>query len=120
MKRSALAAALLMCSLAVSACEHTRTTEALRPDLTNPERFICEPAGMRPRVPAEYVIDWSGVTTVPQARTEHERFVKALRTREGIVAGYIVQLEGRHFICFNNMQWQRDFYSRLPEPEQPE
>lgn len=111
---------LSMSCLAVSACETTRrTTTALRPDQTNPERFVCEPAGTRPQIPAEYVIDWSRVSTVPQARAEHEAFVRTLRTREGIVAGYLVQLEGRHFICFNNMQWQRDFYSRLPAEPQP-
>lgn len=107
---------LLGVVLLLAACrgEPLRSASALRPDRTNPERFICEPAGTRPQVPAEYVIDWSRVTTVPQARAEHDAFVRVLRNRERIVAGYIVQLEGRHFVCFNNMQWQRDFYSRLP------
>lgn len=114
--RHATALLLLTSSLAVSACtgDRVRSVSALRPDQTNPERFICEPAGTRSQVPPEYVIDWSRVTTVPQARAEHDAFVRVLRTREGIVAGYIVQLEGRHFVCFNNMQWQRDFYARLP------
>lgn len=119
MKRSAMALALSTCCLAVSGCETTRTTEALRPDLTNPDRFICEKTPGRPKVPAEYVIDWSKVTTVPQARAEHDAFVRQLRTREGIVAGYVITLEGVNFLCFNNMQWQRDFYAGLPRPAEP-
>lgn len=108
---------LLMLCLAVSACQTTkRVTEALRPDLSNPDRFVCEASGTRPKVPPEYAIDWSKVTTVDQARAEHEKFVGVLRTREGIVAGYVLQIEDKHFVCFNNMQWQRDFYSRLPAP----
>lgn len=114
MKRIALALALWTFCSAGSCGERVRSVSALRPDQTNPDRFICDAAGTRPQVPAEYVIDWSRVTSVPQARAEHEAFVRVLRTREGIVAGYIVQLEGRHFVCFNNMAWQRDFYSRLP------
>lgn len=112
--RSAMAPALLMLCLAVSACETTkRSVEALRPDKTNPDRFVCEAAATRPQLPAEYRIDWSTVTTVPQARAEHEKFVGTLRTREGLVAGYILDLEGKQFLCFNNMQWQRDFYRGL-------
>ena len=116
--RSATALLLSTCFLAGSCGDTVRSVSALRPDQTNPERFICEPAGTRPQVPAEYVIDWSRVTTVPQAHAEHDAFVRLLRSREGVVAGYIVQLEGRHFVCFNNMAWQRDFYSRLPAPPQ--
>lgn len=108
------AAALLTCSLALSACETTRIAEPLRPDKTNPDRFVCELAGTRPTIPPEYVIDWSKVQTVEQAKGEHEAYVKAIRTREGIIAGYIVTLEGVNFTCFNNMTWQRDFYSGLP------
>lgn len=115
MKRLRMAAVLLMYCSAVSACTGTPevVAEALRPDLTNPERFICEPAGTRPQIPAEYQVNRS-VTTVPQAFAEHDAYVRSIRNREGIVAGYIVQLEGRHFVCFNNMAWQRDFYARLP------
>lgn len=113
MKRIALALALWM-SCSAASCGEVRSVSALRPDREHPERFVCEAAGTRPQVPPEYVIDWSHVTTVPQAHAEHDAFVRRLRDREGIVAGYIVQLEGRHFVCFNNMQWQRDFYARLP------
>lgn len=91
-----------------------RSVSALRPDLSNPERFICEAAGTRPKAPPEYVIDWGKVTSIPQARAEHEKFVATLRTREGIVAGYILDIEGKLFRCFNNIQWQKDYYSGLP------
>lgn len=125
--RNGMAAALLMFCLALSACGTTtkRSVEALRPDRTNPERMVCEPAGTRPKAPPEYVIDWKRIETSPSVavavarmREEHAHFVATLRTREGIVAGYIVQLEGKHFLCFSNMAWQRDYYSRLPEPSQ--
>lgn len=112
---SAMALALLTSCLALSACGDTvRSVSALRPDVTNPERFICDPAGTRPVAPPEFKIDWATIVTVAQARAAHEGFVATLRTREGVVAGYIVKLEARHFICFNNMQWQREFYAGLP------
>lgn len=118
MKRLRMAAVLLTFCSAASACQTPEViAKALRPDRTNPERFICEPAGTRPQIPAEYQVNRS-VTTVPQAFAEHDAYVRSIRTREGIVAGYIIQLEGRHFVCFNNMTWQRDFYTRLPTQEE--
>lgn len=114
MRQLAMVAACLTCCFSLGACETARIAEAVRPDKTNPERFVCEQAGTRPKIPAEYAIDWSKVTTVAQARAEHDGFVRTIRTREGIIAGYIVTLEGMNFTCFNNMAWQRDFYSKLP------
>lgn len=115
MKRSAMAIVLLMSSLVLAACETKRTAVALRPDHTNPERFQCAAAGARPAIPPEYVIDWSRVTTVEQAKAEHMAFVRSIRTREGVVAGYVVEIEGRLFICSNNAAWLRDYYSHIPE-----
>lgn len=83
----------------------------------HPERFICkaaEPAG-RPDIPPEHRIDWSTVHTVEQALGQHNAYVASVRTREGIVASYVVAIEGKLFTCSNNMQWQRDFYSQLAE-----
>ena len=119
--RIRMAPALLTLCLAVSACETTkRTAEALRPDKTNPDRFVCERLGTRPQLPAEYQIDWNRVRTartveqaIGLAQDEHKRFVAVLRTRENVVAGYVLQLEGVNFLCFNNMAWQRDFYQGL-------
>lgn len=122
MKLNRTAAALLTCSLAVSACNTTqRVVEPLRPDQTNPERFVCERTGTRPTIPPEFQIDWTPIELAPNVpaavalmREALAHFVAVIRTREGIVAGYIVTLEGANFTCFNNMAWQRDFYSRLP------
>lgn len=121
MKRSARALALLMlCSAAVSACKPERIESAsvLRPDRTNPERFICESAGTRPAVQPEHRIDWARVASVAQAKAEHEKFITVLRDREGRVADYVIRLETANFTCRNNMAWQRDYYAGLPaEPE---
>lgn len=70
---------------------------------------------IRPAIPAEYEIDWSAITTVEQARSEHDAYVRSVRTREGIVAGYIVTIEGRLFTCSNNAQFWRDYWRGLPD-----
>ena len=112
MQQSRKAAALLMCfsALAISACDTKRVIEHLP---TPPERLVCEPAGDRPAVPPEYAIDWQRIQTVAQARAEHEKFVSVLRTREGIVAGYIVGLEGKLFTCWTNMRWRVEYEAGL-------
>jgi hypothetical protein len=76
MKRLLLAAALSTSCLATSACAPTRIAEALP---TPPDRLVCDDVQrdasgkpVRPKVPPDYVIDWSKVTTVPQARAEHD------------------------------------------------
>lgn len=106
------ALALSTLCLAVSACGDTkRVVEALP---TPPERLICEQAGTRPAVPPEHAIDWAQVRTVDAAKLEHEKFVSVLRTREGLVAGYVLKLEGVNFTCWNNMEWRRQFEAGLP------
>lgn len=112
MKPSKTAALLLTCCLALSGCETTkRVVESLK---TPPERLECSPAGTRPSIPAEHVIDWTRVVTVTEARTEHEAFVTRLRQREGPITAYIVDIEGKLFTCFNNMQWRRELEAGLP------
>ena len=102
MKQIILAAALF-----VSACgEPKRIAEHLP---TPPERLICERAGTRPVLPPEHAIDWPNVRTVDAAKIEHDKFVAVLRTREGLVAGYVLKLEGVAFTCWTNMQWRRDY-----------
>jgi hypothetical protein len=115
--------ALSMCCLAASGCKTTRELDALRPDRTNPDRFVCEAAGTRPKAPPEYQIDWTEASKAPtvaiaieRAKAEVAKLIGSVRNREGVVVGYILQLEGRHFVCFNNMTWQRDFYQRLGDP----
>lgn len=105
------ATALLGLSLALVACGDTkRVVEALP---TPPERLICEQAGTRPAVPPEHAIDWAQVRTVATAKIEHEKFVSVLRTREGLVAGYVLKLEGVAWTCWNNVQWRRDYEAGL-------
>ncbi len=73
-----------------------------------PERMVCAAAGDRPAIPDEYQIDWNSVQTVPQARSEHNAFVRSIRSREGVIGGYLVDIEGKLFICSDNMEWIRD------------
>lgn len=111
MKHLATALALSTLSLAVSSCgEPKRIAEHLP---TPPERLICERTGTRPTLPPEHAIDWSKVATVPMAQLEHEKFVAVLRTREGLVAGYVLKLEGALFTCWNNMEWRRQYEADL-------
>ena len=115
MTQSKTAALLLMFSLAaaLSACGEPKRVVTSIP--TPPERLVCEAAGTRPTIPAEYRIDWSRVATVAQARAEHDRYVASIRTREGIIVAYVMQVEGKLFVCSNNMQWRRDFERGLAE-----
>lgn len=99
----------MCCSLLATACDPTKRIAV--PVLPPAERLVCVAAGDRPAIPAEYAIDWSAVTTVEQAKAEHLKYVASVRTREGVVAGYIVRIEGQLFACSNNAAWLRDFYA---------
>lgn len=119
MKRSAMGMILsTFCFLALSACQEHPVLTASRPDLDHPDRFVCEGVkpGDRPAIPPEYAIDWASVQTVAQAHAEHDAYVRRVRDRNGVVTGYIVELEGRLFTCSTNMQWQLDYYRALPAP----
>lgn len=113
---------LSTCCLAVSGCSTTkREAVTLRPDIDHPQWFICEAAGTRPVIPPEYKIDWVKVgqaATVPQAveaaKAEVGKLIGTIRTREGVVAGYVLDLEGKHFVCTNNNRTLLDFYHGLP------
>lgn len=107
-------ALLTLCSLLVSGCG---PTVALAPVKPPADRMDCVDVTGRPSLPPEYVIDWTKVTSVPQARAEHEAFVRVIRTREGIVAGHLVDIEGKLFACSTDAAWLRDFYAELPDPE---
>ena len=110
MKRSLLALALSMSCLA---CAPTRVVVPLKPD---PERLDCVELSGRPTIPAEYVVDWTKVVAGGDAaQAEVTRLIASVRSREGIVAGYIVQLEERVFACSNDAAWLRDFYRPLPD-----
>jgi hypothetical protein len=101
-------ALLMLCS----ACP-SRTLSPTRPDLSHPERLVCEAQEGRPTLPPEYVIDWSRVVTVEQARTEHDAYVRSVRSREGVIVGYVVSIESKLFVCSNNAEWWRDYWSGL-------
>ena len=73
-------------------------------------------------MPAEYAVDWTAAMAAPsvpvavdRARMEHMRFVASVRSREGVVAGYILRIEGQLFACSNNAAWLRDFFAKLPD-----
>lgn len=121
MRRSRLALTLSTFCFLASSCASDPSVVPLNVKAENPDRFICErvDASERPALPPGHEIDWSTIRTVEQARREHEAYVASIRDRNGIVAGYIVRLEGVNFTCWNNMQWQRDYYDRLPPPPNP-
>lgn len=102
----------LAASLLLAGCGPTvkRVAESLP---TPPERLVCDAAGTRPAIPGEYKIDWAGVSTVAQARSEHERYVASIRSREGVIVAYLMRVEGRLFVCSNNAQWRRDYEAGL-------
>lgn len=83
------------------------------------ERIDAEPVARedRPSIPPEYRIDWSKVETIEQARAEHDRFVASVRVREGVIAHYIIDLEGRVFACANDDKWIRDYQAGLEAEE---
>ena len=112
MKLFAKAAALLMCFSAATACSGRPAFQPVKPPA---ERLVCETRGLRPTIPPEYGIDWSLVTTVEQARAEHQRYVASIRTREGVVAGYVLKVEDKLFVCANNAKWLREFFAALPD-----
>lgn len=97
----------MSCLVLTTGCADTKRSVTALP--TPPERLVCDAAGARPTIPPEYVIDWTKVQTLAQARSEHEKFVAVIRSREGVIVGYLVQVEARLFTCSNNMQWRRDF-----------
>jgi hypothetical protein len=118
MRLKLTAAALSMsCSLALASCgEPKRIVTQLAPPS---ERLQCVSTGARPIIPPEYAIDWSRVLSVPQAHSEHDAYVRSVRTREGVVAGYIVDIEGKLFACSNNAAWLREWYAATAAPKTP-
>lgn len=111
---------LMSCSaILLAGCGDKRSLIAIK---TPPDRLVCEGVSARPSIPPEYVIDWSAASaaqTVPAAvalaKAEQAKFVASVRTREGVVAAYIVTIEGRLFACSDNAQWRRDFEAGLPD-----
>lgn len=117
-----ITAPLLWILFSAGSCQkEVHSVSALRPDKTNPERFVCELAGTRPTILPNPAPNWVFVgqaATVPEAveraKAEHEAFMKRQNERERIVATYLLLVEDNLFLCFNNMTWQKDFYAKLP------
>ena len=106
----------IFCS-SLGACAPERLAVSLRPDLDNPSRLICEAApASRPERGAPHEIDWSKVLTVAEAKIQHGLYVARERERNGAVAAYVLEIEGRLFTCSNNAQWWRDYWARIPAP----
>lgn len=102
---------MLSSALLISACEPKRVVTALP---IPPERTDCEAAtGKRPTLPPEYRIDWSKVASVGQAKAEHDNFVNVIRGREGVVANYVLSLEGQLFQCANDAAWIREWQAGM-------
>jgi len=110
MLRLPMVAVLSTCCFLLASCGEDKVVEHLP---TPPERLICEAAGDRPAIPAEYTIDWATVVTVDQARSEHMKYVASVRNREGVITGYIMRIEGKLFTCATNMQWRRTYEAEL-------
>lgn len=106
---------LMCCSALIlaSSCGEKRTVTSI-PIL--PDRMDCVKASKRPTLPPEYRIDWGRVAAAPDvstavalAKDEVAKFVATIRTREGRVAGYILEVEGELFACSNDAAWLRDW-----------
>lgn len=94
-----------MC-FSLAACQTIRAVEPLTiPD----DKIDCVAAGERPAIPPEYVIDWDSVATVEMARSEHEAYVRSIRSREGAIVGHIVDIEGKLFACSSDDEWIKNF-----------
>lgn len=79
------------------------------------ERMDCQAATKvdRPSLAPTYVIDWSKVLTAPAAKVEVDRLISSVLNREGIVTGYVIQLEGKLFACSNDAQWLREYTAQV-------
>lgn len=106
----------MLCSpLLTTACDKERIVAPIKPPA---ERLVCEAAGARPTVPTEYSIDWGRVevvgdsrATLNAAKTEVAKLIASIRSREGVVVGHVMRIEGKLFLCSNNAAWLRDFYA---------
>lgn len=110
MLRPLLATALS--TLCLVACETTPVAVPVTPPVDKMD-CVALKASDRPALPPEYWIDWAHVTTVAQARSEHEAYVRSVRTREGVTVAYIMTVEGVQFACASDAEWLRDFFGSL-------
>jgi hypothetical protein len=97
-------------ALALTACHTAHVADFIA---TPADRLVCEAAGPRPKIPAEYQIDWTKIATVDQAKSEVVALITRQHERESVVAGYVLQTEGKLETCFLNMNWRRQYEAEL-------
>lgn len=85
------------------------TNYTVKPLPTPPERMACEAAGPRPKIAPEPQINWAKIVSIAEAEAAHGRVLTAIHAREGVVAKYLLDVEGRLFVCATNMQWRRTY-----------
>lgn len=124
MKRLRTAAALLMFSLgcATSACgpePEIRTASLQVPG----DRLDCQAFGTstRPMLPAQHVVDFAELAKSVRAAPTMDaavkvlvdeidgRLLKSVRTREGVIVGYVIEVEGETWHCASDAQWIIDW-----------
>lgn len=121
MKQSLRIVALLMfCSLA--ACGNERPEIHFKPIAIPAERMDCAVLIKRPPVGEEYKIDWASVEAAPDkdfairlAKLEVQKLRYSLHQRDGVVANYILNIEGILFGCSNDAEWLREYSAKSAE-----
>lgn len=103
--------ALVFCAAALASCGEPKVIAEALP--IPAERMDCVEAGSRPAIPPEHKIEWANVSNVLQARQEYNQYVASVRAREGMVAGYVLDLEGRLFLCASDAQWLREWQAGI-------
>lgn len=85
-------------------------------------KVVVKPLNVAERYPTHFECpraDGSNVADVrrPAIPPEElgERLVESIRARELVVTTYLLAVEAANFKCWDNMQWQKDFYSKLPK-----
>lgn len=113
MKQLLRAVALLTFCSAVSACGGEKVR--FKPIPIPAERMDCTTIAKadRPSLAPVYVIDWATVLTVPAAKIEVDRLMMSVLNRESIVVNYVLDLEGRVFVCSSDAEWLRDYSNKV-------
>lgn len=117
MKRLLKAVALSTCCLiSVTGCKPA-VEYRFKPIPIPAERMDCTAVDKsdRPKLGALYTIDWSKVTSVPQAQIEVGKLMTTMINRETTVTNYILDIEGKLFLCASDAQWLREYTAKTAE-----
>lgn len=95
----------------LTGCKDRVVIKPLNVAATYPDKFECEKGveGGRPALPPELAVPDS----LANYKEWHKEFLERVRARELVVANYVLALEAVNFKCWDNMQWQKDYYSKL-------